>query len=62
MPDWKPTHRHLKTGGLYRAISDATIEATMTPVVVYQGADGRWWVRPRDEFHDGRFELLDRGN
>ena len=25
-------------------------------VVVYQGADGRVWVRPEYEFNDGRFD------
>lgn len=57
--DPAPTHRHLKTGGLYRLISDqATIEATMTPAVVYEGSDGKLWVRPKSEFFDGRVEPL----
>ena len=30
------------------------------PMVVYQAeADGRIWVRPTDEFYDGRFEQLE---
>lgn len=61
---WRPTHRHKKRGTTYRAVSDADVQASEPiregdPVVVYQGEDGRYWVRPRAEFHDGRFELLD---
>jgi hypothetical protein len=57
--DWEPTHRHGKTGGLYRLVhSQVVIEATMTPAVVYEGVDGTIWVRPSAEFHDGRFATL----
>lgn len=57
--DWKPTHRHGKTGHLYRLVHHAaTIEATMTPAVIYEGQDGTLWVRPQAEFHDGRFATL----
>ena len=52
---WQPTHKHWK-GGLYRAWTDATVEADMSTVVVYQGADGRYWTRPQKEFHE-RFVL-----
>lgn len=58
--DWEPTHRHGKTGGLYRLVHRAVvIEATMTPAVVYEGQDGTLWVRPAAEYHDGRFATLD---
>lgn len=48
--------RHVKTGGDYTVVCEATIEATMTPAVVYRSArDGQVWVRPTKEFCDGRF-------
>lgn len=53
-------YRHRKTGGLYEVVSIATMEATMTIAVVYRSrADGRQWVRPLDEFCDGRFAYSD---
>jgi hypothetical protein len=55
---WKPTHRHLKTGGLYRVLLLGTSEADMEPVVIYDNRDGRVWVRPENEFFDGRFVTL----
>jgi hypothetical protein len=51
-------YRHVKTGGLYRVVCIASVEATLELVVVYQSEqDGRCWTRPLDEFMDGRFEL-----
>lgn len=61
--------RHLKSGHVYRVICEARVEATLEPVVVYcrekewiaHGLHAtRAWTRPRDEFLDGRFELLER--
>lgn len=55
-------YRHKKTGGTYQFLMFATIEATMTPAVVYAARkDGvrQCWVRPVDEFCDGRFEPVD---
>lgn len=55
------TYRHLKSGGVYEVMDIATIEATMTLAVVYRScADGRRWVRPYEEFCDGRFQYSDR--
>lgn len=56
MPD---IYRHYK-GGLYEVVCEALEEATLTPVIVYKscGPDGRLWTRPRDEFFDGRFQLV----
>ena len=55
-------YRHKKTGGTYQLLSFATIEATMTPAVVY-GAKSKGevhrWVVPVAEFCDGRFEPVD---
>lgn len=52
---------HIKTGGVYYAMYRATIEADMTPAVVYRGETdgGRVWVRPIAEFCDGRFRRLE---
>ena len=55
-------YRHKKTGGTYQLLSFATIEATMTPAVVYGGrlkGETHRWVRPLAEFCDGRFEPVD---
>ena len=51
--------RHKKTGGIYTLESYATIEATMTPAVVYRHFQtDELWVRPEKEFFDGRFEYF----
>ena len=55
---WKPTHRHLKTGSLYRVVCEARIEATLDHVIVYESHYGDVWTRPKTEFYDGRFERL----
>lgn len=48
--------RHVKTGGCYIVVCEATIEATMTKAIVYRSVkDGETWVRPLTEFCDGRF-------
>lgn len=53
--------RHRKTQGLYEVVlSNALIEASKTPAVVYRArSDGQVWVRPVAEFMDGRFEQVD---
>ncbi|WP_354453582.1 DUF1653 domain-containing protein [Methylobacterium sp. 1030] len=54
-------YRHRKRGSTYRIVGEANLQ-TSAPVgdnerlVVYQGDDGRIWVRPANEFFDGRFE------
>lgn len=51
--------RHRKTQGIYRVIATGLIEETLTPCVVYEAEKGgRVWVRPYDEFMDGRFEQI----
>lgn len=54
-------YRHKKTGGTYQLLVFATIEATMTPAVVYgtrSGGNVHRWIRPLAEFCDG-FEAVD---
>lgn len=58
-----PTHRHLKTGGEYRVVGSAIAASRGAileneVVTVYEAADGRWFVRSRSEFFDGRFERV----
>lgn len=46
----KDLYQHYK-GGLYRLLHEATEEATMQPVIVYQAVDGgRIWTRPKADF------------
>jgi len=58
------THEHLKSGGKYRKLGEGLLQtdepiSDMEPVVVYQGEDGRLWVRPVSEFGDvTRFKAL----
>ena len=48
--------QHLKTGGFYRVIGLAKIEATLKDVYVYEAvSDNTLWVRPKAEMEDGRF-------
>lgn len=44
-------YRHYK-GGVYELVCEAVLEADHTPVMVYRGADGKVWVRPRDAFFE----------
>jgi hypothetical protein len=46
--------RHYK-GGLYELVCEATLEADLTPMIVYRSADGSVWIRPKDVF----FESVD---
>lgn len=53
-------YRHYK-GGEYTTLGPAVIESSLTPAVLYQGADGVVWVRPEVDFFqvvhlgDGKF-------
>ncbi len=64
-----PTHRHKKRGTEYTVIGEGKMQADywqdgygnpidMAPVIIYRGTDGDLWARPKEEFEDGRFELL----
>ncbi len=48
--------KHLKTGGLYRILHLAKIEATLEEVYVYEALRNQTvWIRPKSEMLDGRF-------
>jgi hypothetical protein len=44
-------YRHYK-GGVYELVCEATLEADGSLVMVYRGADGVTWVRPRLAFFE----------
>lgn len=47
-------YRHYK-GGLYELVCEATLEADLTPMIIYRAADGSIWARPKTVF----FELVE---
>lgn len=63
MPElWK----HKKRGTTYEVLGDAELQCAADfdlfegqRLTVYRGLDGKLWVRPTEEFHDGRFEPVD---
>lgn len=51
--------RHKKTGGFYKIVLLANIEATLEPAYVYESMQSQdFWIRPKAEMEDGRFELI----
>jgi hypothetical protein len=48
------SYRHYK-GGIYEFVCEATMEADLTPLMVYRAADGPIWCRPKAVF----FELVE---
>jgi hypothetical protein len=44
-------YRHYK-GGLYELVCEATLEADLTPLIVYRAADGSIWCRPKAVFFE----------
>ena len=48
-----------RKGGKYMVVGIAIEEATLRPIVCYTGGIGVMWLRPRDEFMDGRFTPID---
>lgn len=61
--------RHKKRGSSYRVIGEGKMQSEhwragdnpeayvdMEPVMIYEDEAGDFWVRPKDEFEDGRFE------
>ena len=51
--------RHIKTGGFYKVVLLANIEANLQPAYVYESLQSHdFWIRPQAEMEDGRFELV----
>jgi hypothetical protein len=55
--------RHVKRGSKYLIVGKGLIQSDThltdySEVVIYQGQDNRYWVRPVSEFYDGRFEEI----
>jgi len=51
--------KHIKTGGFYKVLLLANIEATLEPAYVYESLQSNdFWIRPKAEMEDGRFELI----
>lgn len=61
--------RHKKRDTLYVELGRAELQVSTYPgnvelsegavLVVYQGVDGKLWVRTEAEFNDGRFEEVE---
>ena len=62
MTQFVPTHVHVKTGRLYRVLMETRWESNLDEVVVYEGADGNIWVRPKAQFYDGRFQEVPKSD
>lgn len=56
--------RHLRSGRSYSIIGTGLIEKTLDPAVMYKTAMGHGpiFIRPADEFLDGRFIRQDDDN
>jgi hypothetical protein len=52
-------YRHKKSGGIYGVVCNATSEHDSVLLVVYRNLEtGERWVRPAEEFNDGRFDRV----
>jgi hypothetical protein len=52
-------YRHNKTKGVYNLLGECRIEETDTLAVMYQDIINEViWVRPKEEFFDGRFSKI----
>ena len=51
--------KHKKTGGFYKVVGLAKMEATLEMAYVYESMQTHdYWIRPQTEMEDGRFELI----
>jgi hypothetical protein len=51
--------KHKKSGGFYKVVLLANIEASLAPAYVYESMQSHdFWIRPKAEMEDGRFELV----
>ena len=51
--------QHKKTGGFYKVVFLANVEASLEPTYVYESLQSHdFWIRPKAEMEDGRFELV----
>ena len=52
---------HKKSGKIYWIDYVGYNESNLEPMIIYRGTkgDGLIWVRPANEFFDGRFELVE---
>jgi hypothetical protein len=56
---FRPVYLHGKSNQRYELVAFGFIEESMMPVVIYQSqSTGIVWVRPQNEFFDGRFGLI----
>ncbi len=52
--------KHVKSGGFYKVVRLANIEATIEPAYVDECLQSHdVWIRPQGEMEDGRFELIE---
>ncbi len=52
--------KHIKTGGFYKVVLLANTESNLEPAYVYESLQSHdFWIRPKAEMEDGRFELVD---
>ena len=52
--------KHIKTGGFYKVVLLANVEANLEPAYVYESLQSHdFWIRPKAEMEDGLFELVD---
>ena len=52
--------QHKKTGGFYKVVFLANDEASLEPAYVYESLQSHdFWIRPKAEMEDGRFELIE---
>lgn len=55
----KHTHTHVKSWGQYEILMEGTLESSEVTMTIYRSVDtGKIWIRPSNEFNDGRFEKV----